>query len=219
MSTQSNIPASKCIKRKRECNRIRQYNCPGGVYTSQKLKDKVLRNTSMKGMRREREGEKRERWGVGSQNLGCLWQTEGTGSLAGVERGNGLGGCWDQTKQRGTGEVGVGAQSSPLDAPDSLGAEGTWRRSGGARGSRGSRGRSAAQPHPCQQSHRARSRPPGTEAAGRQRRHLPNPQREEQAGAPLDLQPGRASASSHGSSHGHDRSGGNPAALCAHTQK
>ena len=75
---------------------------------SQKLKDKVLRNTSMKGMRREREGEKRERWGVGSQNLGCLWQTEGTGSLAGVERGKGLEGCWDQTKQRGTGWGGVG---------------------------------------------------------------------------------------------------------------
>ena len=44
----------------------------GGFYMSQNLKEKVLRNTSMKGMRRGREGEKRGSWGVGSQDMGCL---------------------------------------------------------------------------------------------------------------------------------------------------
>ena len=102
---------------------------------SQNLKDKVLRNTSMKGMRRGREGEKRGSWGVGSQDMGCLradgghrlpgWSGErqGLGRLRGPDQRAG--------DRRG------GAQSPPLGAPDSLGAEGTWRRSGGARGLQG----------------------------------------------------------------------------------
>lgn len=132
------------------------------------------------------------------------WKAPGTRPNRGDRRGGG----------------GGGGQSSPPDAPDSLGAEGLNEGAGASRGSRGSRGRSEARPHPASRATaHAGSRSSGTAAAGLRQRHLPNRQREEHACVSLDLEPSWASARTHGSSHRHDRSGGNPAALSVPTHK
>ena len=121
---------------------------------SQNLKNKVLRNTSMKGVGREGEGERNRGaglWGVRTWDVSG--QTEGTGSLPGADESQGLGRLLGPDPTGGTGEVAGAEQSSPQDAPDSLGAEGLSKGAGAPPGSQGSRRKSEAWPHPCQQSH------------------------------------------------------------------
>ena len=121
---------------------------------SQNLKNKVLRNTSRKGVGREGAGERTRGaglWGVRTWDVSG--QTEGTGTLPGADESQGLGRLLGPDPTGGTGEVAGAEQSSPQDAPDSLGAEGLSKGAGAPPGSQGSRRKSEAWPHPCQQSH------------------------------------------------------------------